>query len=50
MKGREHRQTTSGMEKDASFADIRKESRLKDTCISLGIEYMEQRQDELVMR
>jgi len=39
MKAREHRQTTSDMEKDVSLAHIRKESRLKDNCISLGIEY-----------
>jgi hypothetical protein len=34
------------MEKDVSLADIRKESRLKDNCVSLGIEYIGQRQDE----
>jgi hypothetical protein len=34
------------MEKDVSLADIRKESRLKDNCVSLGIEYIIQRQDE----
>jgi hypothetical protein len=34
------------MENDISLADIRKESRLKENCASLGIEYIEQRQDE----